>query len=188
MVRYLEGNLRLLLVVFFLCSCLSLIGCWGSLSESTSFSTKILWFDLNYDGNIDFERVWLKNDDMDEILDLYQEVWDGIWFRDSLLIAEKYAQWLWSNAFAQRNLDTLNDQWLTLSEIKKTQIRMEKNWENTNATLVEYQITEWLIDKIPVLYVSQLFVPKDNIMLLMSYITEDKSSYLSASKMFKNIK
>ena len=150
----------------------------------------ILWFTLNYDGNINLERVWLKTDDMDEIIDLYQEVWDedDVWYRDSLLIAEKYAQWLWTNAFAQRNLDTLNDQWLTLSEVEKTQIRIEKNWKKINATLVEYRITEWLIDKIPLLYVSQLFVPDDNNMILMSYITEDKYSYLSASKMFKNIK
>lgn len=188
MIKYWVRNLKLLWTVLWFFACLSLIWCWNSWVESDSFSMNILWFDLNYDGNVDFERVWLKNDDMDEILDLYQEVWDDVWFKDSLLIAKKYAQWLWTNAFAQRNLDTLNDQWLTLSEVEKTQIRINKNWEKINTTLVEYKITGWLIDEIPLLYVSQLFVPNDNNMILMSYITEDKYSHLSASRMFKNIK
>ena len=103
-------------------------------------------------------------------MDLYQEVWDNSEYRDSLLIAEKHAQWLWANAFAVDNLDTLENQWLSLSNIKKTQIRLEKYWEEINAVLVEYEITQWLINEIPVLYVSQLFVPNGETMVLMSFI------------------
>ena len=77
---------------------------------------------------------------------------------------------------------------MTLSNINKTQIWFKKAWEDINAVLVEYEITKWLIADIPLLYVSQLFVPKDYDMVLMSYITEDKQSHLNASKMFKNIK
>lgn len=146
------------------------------------------WFDLNYDGKVKLERVLLKTDDPDEIVDLYQEVWNNSSYKDSLLIAEKYGQWLWANAFAQDNLDVLSDQWLTLSDLKKTQIWLKKRWERINAVLVEYQIKKWLVDDIPLLFVSQLFIPKDKDMILMSYITEDQSSHLNASNMFKNIK
>ena len=77
------------------------------------------WFDLNYDGKVKLERVLLKTDDPDEIVDLFQEVWNNSNYKDSLLIAEKYDQWLWANAFAQDNLDVLSDQWLTLSDLKE---------------------------------------------------------------------
>jgi len=162
--------------------------CWSSWYKSASFSENIYWYDLDYNWDIQLERVWLKTDDLDEIVDLFQEVWDDVWYRDSLLIAERYAQWLWVNAFAQDNLDTLQSQWLVLSDIQKTQIWFGKNWKNSNSVLIEYEITNWLIDDIPVLYISQLFVPKGDDIILMSYITEDKSSCLSASQMFKNIK
>ena len=148
----------------------------------------IYWFSLEYNKNIDLEKVPLRTSDLDEIIDLYQEVWDSSEYRDSLLIAEKYAQWLWANAFAQDNLDMLEEQWLTLSDIKKTQIALNKYGEKINVVLVEYTITEWLINDLPLLYISQLFIPKDNDMILMSYITENKSSHVSALDMFKKIK
>ena len=109
-------------------------------------------------------------------------------FLNWCLIAEKYAQWLWANAFAQDNLDMLVDQWLTIEGIQKTQVWLHKYWDKVNAVLVEYTITEWLIDELPLLYVSQLFIPKDNDIILMSFVTENKSSHLSAVNMFKNIK
>lgn len=146
------------------------------------------WFELEYNGEVKLERVALMKDDMDEIIDLYQEVWNESEYKDSLLVAEKYAQWLWANAFTQDNLDTLKNQWLSLTNIEKTQIWVEIEGEKTNAVLVEYEITEGFISDIPLLYVSQLFIPNDENMILMSFITEDQSSHLSASKMFKNIK
>ena len=72
--------------------------------------------------------------------------------------------------------------------MKKTQIWLERYGEIINAVLVEYEITEWLINEIPPLYVSQIFIPDENNMVLMSFITEDQSSHLNASTMFKNIK
>lgn len=162
--------------------------CWGGWTSNSDFSVNVYWFDLNYNGNVKLERVWLKTDDLDEIVDLFQEAWNNSEYKDSLLIAEKYAQWLWVNAFAQDNLDTLEKQWLTLSDVKKTQIWLNNHWENINAVLVEYEIVEWLVDEFPLLYVSQLFIPKDNEMVLMSYITESKSSHSNALNMFKNIK
>lgn len=162
--------------------------CWGSWTWNAYSSVNIYWFNLEYSKNINLEKVPLRTDDLDEIIDLYQEVWDNSEYRDSLLIAEKYAQWLWANAFAQENLDMLEEQWLTLSDIKKTQIALNKYGEKINAVLVEYTITKWLINDLPLLYVSQLFIPKDNDMVLMSFITENKSSHLSALEMFKNIK
>ena len=76
-------------------------------------------------------------DDLDEIIDLYQEVWDNVWYRDSLLVAGKYAQWLWVNAFAQSNLNTLYDYDLTIENIQKTQINIKDKNQNTNAVLLE---------------------------------------------------
>ena len=181
-------NVRLLSILVVVIGCISLIWCWNSWTWNSSLSVNIYWFELNYNGNIELKKAQLKTDDLDEILDLYQEVWDNSEYRDSLLIAEKHAQWLWANAFAVDNLDTLENQWLSLSNIKKTQIRTEKYWEEINAVLVEYEITQWLISEIPVLYVSQLFVPNGETMVLMSFISENQSSRLSASNMFKNIK
>jgi hypothetical protein len=169
-----------------LVSCL-LTWCWGSWSWE-SLSLDVYWFELKYDGEVNLERVALKKDDMDEILDLYQEVWNDSEYKDSLLVAEKYAQWLWANAFAQDNIDTLKNQWLTLADITKTQIWIEMYGEKINAVLVEYEITEWFIKDVPLLYISQLFIPDEDNMILMSFITENKSSHLSASNMFKNIK
>lgn len=166
------------------------MGCWNSWTWTWSekFSVNLYWFDLEYNGNVNLERVQLKADDLNEIVDLYQEVWDDSEYKDSLLVAEKYAQWLWPNAFAQDNLDTLKNQWLTLSNVQKTQIWLERYGEKINAVLVEYEITKWLINEIPLLYISQLFIPDENSMILMSFITENQSSHLSASSMFKNIK
>lgn len=151
------------------------------------FSENIYWFELNYAGNTQLERVLLSEDDLDEIVDLFQEVWDNIWYRDSLLVAVNYAHWLWINAFAQDNLDTLESQWLTLSNVQKHQIWLYKNGKKIDCVLVEYEITQWLVSEIPLLYVSELFVPRGDDILFMSFITEDRASHLSAMDMFKNI-
>lgn len=179
---------NLIWIIFWIMACSLLVWCWDSWTWSESFSVNLYWYDLEYNGKINLERVALKNDDLDEIVDLYQEIWDNSEYKDSLLVAEKYAQWLWANAFAQDNLDTLENQWLTISNVKKTQIWLERYGEIINAVLVEYEITEWLINEIPPLYVSQIFIPDENNMVLMSFITEDQSSHLNASTMFKNIK
>lgn len=188
MIKLWKSNIKLFWILFVIFACFSLVWCWDSWTWSDGFYINENWFDLYYDWNVELEKVRLKTDDLDEITDLFQEIWDDLDYRDSLLIATKYNQWLWANAFAQDNLDTLVKQWLTLSNINKTQIWFKKAWEDINAVLVEYEITKWLIADIPLLYVSQLFVPKDYDMVLMSYITEDKQSHLNASKMFKNIK
>ena len=180
--------MKLLWIFIVIVCCLSLIWCWNSWTWDNSLSLNIYWFELLYSGKIELEKVPLKADDLDEISDLYQEVWNNTEYRDSLLIAERHAQWLWANAFVEDNLDTLENQWLSLSNIKKTQIRFEKQWEKINSVLVEYEITKWLIDEIPLLYVSQLFIPSGESMVLISFISEDQSSRLNVSNMFKNIK
>lgn len=161
--------------------------CGNGSSNKNNLDISILWYTLNYNWSVELWKVTLKTDDLDEIIDLYQEVWDDVWYRDSLLIAKKSSQWLWVNAFAQSNLDTLEKQWLTLSDIKKTQIKLKNKSENINAVLVEYKITEWLVDKIPVLYMSQLFIPDGYDVELLSFITEDSTSNSYVVNMFKNI-
>ena len=145
-------------------------------------------FMLTYNGNVKLEQLNLKADEREEIIALYQEVWENIQYKDSLLVAEKYAQWLWVNAFAQSNLDTLYDYDLTIENVKKTQINIKDKNQNTNAVLVEYDITEWFIGSIPVLYMSQLFIEHDWNVILLSYSTENRQSRDYASNMFKNIK
>lgn len=179
---------KLLLTLIWIICCFSLIWCWNSKAWNKNLSVNVYGFELNYNGKNELSKVPLKSDDLSEIIDLYQEVWDDLIYRDSLLIAEKNAQWLWANAFAQDNLDTLENYWLTLSNIKKTQIWLEQYGEKINAVLVEYEITDWLIKEVPLLYVSELFVSNNEDIVLMSFITEDSSSRLSASDMFKNIK
>ena len=168
--------------------CLFLYWCWDSWAWNGNISLDIYWFNFEYAGSVDLEKVPLKTDDLDEIIDLYQEVWNNSEYKDSLLIAEKFAQWLWVNTFAQENLDTLEEQWLTIDDVQKTQILLNKYWEKINTVLVEYKISGWLISDLPLLYVSQLFVPKNKDMIVMSFITEKKSSHTNASNMFKNIK
>lgn len=175
-------------IVFWLVCCFSLTWCWDSWNWNGSLSVNVHGFELKYSGKVNLEKIQLKTDDLGEIIDLYQEVWDNSEYKDSLLIAEKYAQWLWANAFAQDNLDTLENHWLELSNLKKDQIWLKKDGKEINAVLIEYEITEWLINEIPLLYFSQLFVPNDETMILMSFITEDKSSRSNVSNMFRNIK
>lgn len=183
-----KKSLHLLLIVLGFITYISLAWCWNSGNWNSSFSTSIYWFDLNYNWKTKFERVALKNDDIDNIIDLFQEIWNWAEFKDSLLIAEKFSQWLWVNAFLEENLDTLRNQWLIPENVKKTQITLNKYWENLNAVLVEYEINEWFIEEIPKLYFSQFFMPNDNNIVMMSFITENESSHSNASNMFKNIK
>lgn len=185
--RYVYKNLRLLTKLFVLFVSLTLVWCWNNWDIENQFTVNVAWYNLVYNWNIELWKVSLMADDLDEIIDLYQEVWDDLDYRDSLLIAEKYAQWLWVNAFAQDNLDTLESQWLTISDIKKTQIKLGRWSNNVDAVLVDYKISEWLINTIPLLYVSQLFIQDGNNIKLVSFVTEDSSSHSYAVKMFKNI-
>lgn len=145
-------------------------------------------FELDYVWKVKLSKVALKTDDLDDIIDLYQEEWNDVWYRDSLLIAQRYSQWLWINTFAQENLDVLEENNLTLSNINKKQLLLEREWKNVNAVLVEYEIVEWFVEEIPKLYISQLFIPDWNMVLLMSYITENSASRNSMSNAFKQVK
>lgn len=179
-------NKKILCVMITSLSCFLLFWCWKS--NTNNISINEWWIELQYRWNIQLEKINLNDDDLDEIIWLYQETGDSKWYIDSLLIAEKYAKWVWINTFAQENLDTLTNQWLTLSSIKKSQIWIKMNDWKVNSVLVEYEITSGFVENIPLIYLSQLFVPKWENVLLYSYITEDKSARDKASSMFKNIK
>lgn len=164
-------------------------GCWSSEKEQTIITS--LNYTLTYNGDIRLERVLIQPDDMQEIIGLYQEAENKdntTDFKDSLLIAKVFAQWRWVNTFAQDNLDTLTLQWLTLENIEKKQIWIKKNWQPINCVIIEYDITQWFIDDVPILYVSQLFIPDNWNIILYSFTTEDETSRKNASNMFKVIK
>lgn len=183
----LSKNLKLLTVLSISSICFVLCWCESDWGSDGKYVTSVAWYNLMYNWGVNLWKVALKTDDLNEITSLYQEIWDNVWYRDSLLIAEKYGQWLGVNAFAQDNLDTLEKQWLTLSDVKKTQITLKKKSENINAVLVDYKITEWFIEEVPLLYISQLFIPDGYNIELVSFITEDSSSHSSAVNMLKNI-
>ena len=173
------GIIISLLISFFLVGCKEIVDT-NNIIEAGEYL-------LEYWNKIKLEKISLWTDDVEEITQLYQEVWETSKYKDSLLIAEKYAKWLWMNAFAQENLDTLEIQWLKLDNIKKTQITLIKNRKKLNAVLVEYKIVEWLIPEVPNLYVSELFAPSDSNVILFSFITENQSVHKAAGNMFKNI-
>lgn len=164
-----------------------LVWCWNTLNKN---QTEInVWdFSLTYNGNINLEKINVKDDDLSEIVWLYEEAWDNLDYKDSLLVAEKYSQWFGVVAFVQNNLDTLEEQWLTLKNVKKTKVSLDSLWKNEGAILLEYEITEWFIPEIPLLYLSQLFIPVDNNIIFMSFMSENINARNSASNMFKNIK
>ena len=165
--------------------------CGGSGSNKNTKNQLVInvaGYILEYNGNVKLWKVPLKTDDLSEIIDLYQEDWDDVWYRDSLLIAEKYSQWLWMNVFSRENLDELEQQWLTLSDIDRIQIPLKKKSENMNAVLLDYKITDWFISEVPLLYVSQLFIPDGYNVKLVSFITENSSSHSYAVDMLKSIK
>ena len=130
----------------------------------------------------------MNNDDLDEIIDLYEEVWENLKYKDSLLIAEKYSHWLWINAFIQQNLDVLEDYDLTINNLRKTQIQFKNDNKKYSSVLVEYEISEWFIPEVPLLYISQLFIAKWDNILLISFTTEDSSSRNNMSNSLKKIK
>ena len=170
-----------IIVSFLLVWCQVGNGSWGEVLIS------VKWYEFKYSWNIGFQNVALKVDDSEDIIALYKEEWNDLAYRDSLLIAEEYVNWVWANVFIKDNLEILEKQWLVLSNVNKKQIWFKKGWENVSAVLLEYEITEWLIPEIPLLYVSQLFIPGEDNMLMLSYITENSSSRKSVSNMFKNI-
>jgi hypothetical protein len=128
--------------MFSVLACFLLVWC-GDLGNKNKLVLNVWNFELDYVWNVKLSRVALKTDDLSDVIDLYQEEWDDIWYRDSLLIAKSYSQRLWINAFAQQNLDVLEDQWLVLSNVSKDQISIECEWDKINAVLVEYEIIEW---------------------------------------------
>jgi hypothetical protein len=182
-----EIRIKRLCLLFSILACFLLVWCGSKWNNKNEFIVNIWGFELEYAWNVELSKVPLKTDDLGEIVDLYQEVWDNVWYRDSLLIAQKYSQ-LWVNAFVQENLDTLEDNGLTLSNINKKQILFEKDWKDVNAVLLEYEITEWFVEEIPILYISQLFIPDWGYVWLISFITENQSSRSSVSNAFKQIK
>ena len=167
--------------------CFLLVWCWNNWNNN-ELVVNVGGYILEYEWNVWLSKVALKTDDLSEIVDLYQEEWEDVWYRDSLLIAQRYSQWLWINAFVEWNLDVLEDHELTLSNIKKKQIFLEKEWKEINAVLVEYEITEWFIEEVPKLYFSQLFIPEWTNVWLISFITENSSSRNNMSKAFKQMK
>ena len=177
------------LLILGILSCFLLAWCGSSWnSNRNQLIIDVGEFELSYAWNVELSRVPLKTDDLSEIVDLYQEVWDNVWYRDSLLIAQKYSWWLRVNAFTQDNLDALEDNGLTLSNINKQQIYIEKDWEEVNAVLVEYEIVEWFVEEIPTLYISQFFVPEWSFVWLMSFISENSSSRKNMSNIFRQVK
>ena len=168
--------------------CFLLVWCGKTSSVSNQIDLSVSNFSVKYDGKVKLEKVYLKDTDLSEILQLYQETWNNVGYKDSLLVAEKYDQWLWVNAFVQQNLDTLEVQWLSIDNVKKNQIWINKNWKTINGVLVEYEITKWFISTVPVLYMSQLFIPENNGMIMFSYMTENSSARSYASNMLKNVK
>ena len=177
-----------LCLLFSILACFLLVWCGGSSNNKNELVVNVWGYTLEYVWNVELSQVALKKDDLSEIVDLYQEVWDDIEYRDSLLIAQRYSQWFWINAFVESNLDTLEDHELALSNIKKKQIFLEKEWKEINAVLVEYDITEWFIEEIPTLYFSQLFIPEWTNIWLISFITESSSSRNNMSKSFRQMK
>ena len=188
MIKIWKFSPKLLWILLCIIVSFSLLWC-GSTSTTSNKETaiNINGFELNYKWNINLKSLPIKTDDYEWIVALYQEEWKNLKFRDSLLIAEKYSKY-WANAFVHDNLDIFKNYNLTLSNLKKKQIWFNKDWEKINAVLVEYEITEWLVSEIPALYISQLFIPKDNVITLMSFITENSLSRDYASDMFKNIR
>ena len=181
-------SLKSLWILLSFAVCFLLVWCKSDDYSSNEMNIKVGDFSLKYAGNVKLEKIWINADDLSEVIDLYQEVWDNVGYRDSLLIAEKYSQWLWINTFVQDNLEILEIQGLTLANINKKQIWIKKDGENNNAVLLEYEIIEWFVPEIPLLYVSQLFVPNWENIVLMSFLSENKSSRNVVSKMFKDIK
>ena len=189
MISFLRKNLKLSYLVFIILPCffVLLAWCWSSWSDEKS-KLNISDFVLECEWNVELEKVPLNNDDLDEIIDLYEEVWDNLKYRDSLLVAQKFSKWLWINAFVQENLDVLEDYDLTVSNIHKTQIQIKKDDKKLNSVLVDYEISEWFIPDIPLLYISQLFILSWDNVLLFSFTTEDSWSRNNMSNSFKNIK
>lgn len=175
-------------LLFSILACFLLVWCWWGWTSDNELVVNIWWYELGYNWNVKLSKVALKTDDLTEVVDLYQEEWEDVWYRDSLLIAQRYSQWLWINTFVESNLDTLEDHELTLSNIKKKQIFLEREGKEINAVLVEYQITEWFIEEIPTLYFSQFFIPDWTNVWLISFITESSTSRNNMSKAFKQIK
>ena len=179
-------NIKLLMLLSSFMACILLSGCGDGSSSWYSF-INIDGYSLKIEDDIKLEKVPLKVDDSEDIVGLYQEVWDDVDYRDSLLIAQKYSRWVGVNVFVKENLDVLESQGLTLDNKKRTQISFKKNDEIVNAVLMEYEIVEWLISDIPTVYISQLFIPNEDIIELMSFTTEDSYSRSLMSNAFKNV-
>lgn len=180
-------NRRWLCLLFGILACF-LLGWCGGWDNKNKFAVNVWNFELDYVWDVKLSKVALKTDDLDEIVDLYQEEWDDTLYKDSLLIAKRYSQWLGIGAFVQENLDSLEENGLTLSNINKKWVQIDKDGENINLVLVEYEISDWLIEELPLLFLSQLFIPDWNEVWLVSFISDNLSSRKSMSNSFKKIR
>ena len=189
MLKLFWSKLKTTYYILFIVSWLTVLLAWCGWSwSSKNLTIEVSDFTIEYDWNIELKKVYLNNDDLDEIIDLYEEVWENLKYKDSLLIAEKYSHWLWINAFIQQNLDVLEDYDLTINNLRKTQIQFKNDNKKYSSVLVEYEISEWFIPEVPLLYISQLFIAKWDNILLVSFTTEDSSSRNNMSNSLKKIK
>lgn len=161
--------------------------CWWNWQWET-LTININDFVFEYSWNIKLKKIPLKDDDSYEIIDLYEEVWEDLKYKDSLLIAQRYSQWLWINWFVQDNMDILESYNLIIKNVNKTQIQIDKNGEKLDSVLVEYEISEWFVPEIPLLYISQLFILDWDNVLLFSFTSDDQSIRNQISKCFKEVK
>lgn len=185
----LKKGTRLLLVIFYIITWFFLVWCGNDvISYENQIDINVWDFMITYKWNVKLSKVPLKVDDLDDIVDLYQEDWDKTWYKDSLLVAEKYFQWFWINAFVQDNLKALETNWLTLDNVQKKPIWLGNGDDDNIAVLVSYQIVDGLISEIPSLYVSQLFIPELHSVKLVSYITEDLSAHDYIKNSLENIR
>ncbi|MDR3168807.1 MAG: hypothetical protein LBU27_03470 [Candidatus Peribacteria bacterium] len=133
-------------------------------------------YQIRYQGNVSWVARETLTETPNDIVALYTESGANSTYQDSLLLAEKYNQGKGVVVFSQEAIDTVKAKGLTLANERDEKFSISCQGEKKSVHLIAYAITSGFVQKVPKLYMTQLFWEKDaNTLLLWSHSTENHS-------------
>jgi hypothetical protein len=164
---------------------LLLAGC-GSAPQHIKLETN--GYQMLYQGKVSLSAREVPTETLDGVLALYTESGANSSYLDSVVLVEKYNQGKGVLVFSQEAMDTVKAKGLTLANERDEKFSISCQGEKKSARLFAYEVSSGFVQKVPKLYMTQLFLEKDaNTLVLWSHSTETKSEQNAMRSAFKAI-